>query len=87
MTIGLQVDLPDEFAPLLGSDPSAAVREALLLQAVHEGRISVAYAGQLLGMGRMDAIRWYTSHGYPFPDMSPADLQRGLETLDKALGD
>lgn len=82
----LQIDLPDELATLLGPDPTAAVREAVLLQLVHEGRMSVAYAGQLLGLGRLDAIRWYTGHGYHYPSMTPAELQHDLDTLENALG-
>ena len=47
------------------ADPTAAVRKAVLLYLAHEGRMTVARAGQLLGLDREDSIRWYTSHGDP----------------------
>jgi hypothetical protein len=81
----LQIEFPEEVAALLGPDPTAAVREAVLLQLVHEGKITVARAGQLLGLDREDSIRWYTGHGYPFPLLTPAELQQDLDHL-KALG-
>jgi hypothetical protein len=81
----LQIDLPEELAALLGADPTAAVREAVLLQFVHEGKMTMARAGQLLGLDREDSIRWYTGHGSPFPSLTPAELQQDLDNL-KALG-
>jgi hypothetical protein len=81
----LQIELPEELAALLGPDPTAAVREAVLLQLVHEGKMSVARAGQLLGLDREDAIRWYTGRGYPYPSMTPAELQRDLDNLNEVL--
>lgn len=86
MKMALQIELPDELTTLLGPNPSAAVRDAVLLQLVHEGRMSVAYAGQLLGLDRLDAVRWYTSHGYHYPDLTPAELQEDLNDLDDSLG-
>ncbi|MBV9280337.1 MAG: hypothetical protein JOZ41_09685 [Chloroflexi bacterium] len=82
----IQVDLPDELAKLLDPNPSRAVCEAVLLQLAHDGRISVGRAGPLLGLDVGDSIRWYTSHGYPYPSMTPAELQRDLDNLNKALG-
>src|SRR5205823_1307437 len=64
LSMELQIDLPDELATFLGPDPAAAVREAVLLQLVHEERMSLASAGQPLDLDRLDAIRWDTGHGY-----------------------
>lgn len=86
LTMALEIELPDELARFLGPDPTAAMQEAVLLQLVHDGIMSVAYAGQLLGLGRWDAIRWYTGQGYPYPSLTPAELQQDLDTL-KALGE
>jgi hypothetical protein len=83
----LQIALPDELISLLGTDPDAKVREAVLLQLVHDGKISVAYAGQLLGLERQDAIRWYTAHGYSYPIMTPADLKHDLKSLSGSYDD
>ena len=52
----MQIELPDDFVPLLGGDLAATVREALLLQLVHEEKMTVARAGQLLGL---DREAWY----------------------------
>jgi hypothetical protein len=82
----MQIELPDDLARLLGDDPAATVREAVLLQLVHDGKMSVARAGQLLGLDREDSIRWYTGHGYPYPSMTPAEAQRDLDNLNRALG-
>lgn len=84
--MALQIDLPDQLTPLLGPDPSAAVRDAGFVQLVHEGRMAMAYAGQLLGLDRLDAVRWYTSHGYPYPALTPAEVHHDLDTLENALG-
>ena len=81
----MHVELPDELGPFLGPDPTAVVREAVLLQLVHEGKMSVARAGQLLGLDREESIRWYTGHGYHYPSLTSAELQRDLNNL-KALG-
>lgn len=42
----MQIELPDDFAALLGTDPGGAIREAVLLHHVHEGRMSVAAPGK-----------------------------------------
>ena len=48
--------------------------EGILLLLVSEGKMSVARAGEILGLrGRISAIRWYTGHGLPYPDLSQED--------------
>jgi len=81
----MQVELPEDLAGLLGAEPSRAVLEALLLQLVHDEKMTVARAGELLGKDREEAISWYTSHGYHYASLSPEEAQRDLDTL-KALG-
>lgn len=81
----LQIEIPEELVTLLGPDPTTAVREAVLLQLVREGKMTVARASQALGLDREESIRWYTGHGYTYPALTPADLQQDLDTV-KALG-
>jgi hypothetical protein len=46
------------------------VLDGVLLLLVSEGKMSVARAGEILGFDRMSAIRRYTGHGLPYPDLS-----------------
>ena len=42
--------------------------------------MSVAHAGEILGLrGRISAIRWYTGHGLPYPDLSDEDVADDLK--------
>jgi hypothetical protein len=51
------------------------VIEGVLLLLVSEGKMSVARAGEILGLrGQISAIRWYTGHGLPYPDLSKEDV-------------
>jgi hypothetical protein len=45
--------------------------------------MSVARAGEILGFDRMSAIRWYTSHGFYYPDLSEEDLAEELRHARK----
>jgi Uncharacterised protein family (UPF0175) len=74
LIMDITLRLPDELAPILGPDPNRAALEAILAQLAHERKISVGYAGQLLGFDRFSAIDWYTSHGYPYPDLTAEEL-------------
>ena len=71
-------ELPDEVAAVLGDDPEGEVLEALLLHLIRTDRVSVAWAGERLGLGRREAIRWYTSRGHPFPDYAKEDLEEDV---------
>lgn len=71
----LELRLPEEVVAALGEDVERQALEALLLYLIHEDRVSVAWAGKVLGFDRQESIRWYTSHGYHFPDYSEEDLE------------
>ena len=68
------LELPPEILAAYGDELERKVLESLLLQMVREGRLSVAKAGSLLGLDRLAAIRWYTSHGYTFPNYDAEDF-------------
>ena len=71
----MKLTLPDEVLEALGPQPEREVLEGVLLLLVSEGKMSVARAGEILGLeGRVSAIRWYTRHGLPYPDLSEEDF-------------
>ena len=70
----LSFDLPPEVTDAFGDELERKVLEGLLLQLVQGEQMSVAKAGSLLGLNRLEAIRWYTSHGFAFPNYSADDF-------------
>ncbi len=70
----LELDLPPEVKDAYGDKLGRKVLEGLLLQMVQEGRLSVAKAGSLLDLDRLEAIRWYTSFGFHFPNYGVDDF-------------
>ena len=76
----VRVELPADVVEALGPEPGREVLEGVLLLLVSEGKMSVARAGEILGLeGRLSAIRWYTGHGLPYPDLSEEDLADDLK--------
>ena len=78
-----ELRVPEEVISALGEDPEREALEALLLYLIREDKVSVAWAGEKLGLGRQEAIRWYTSHGYPFPDITPEELEEELRHAEQ----
>ena len=74
----MTLNLPNELANILGPQPERKALEAVALLLVTEGKISVGKAGELLGLDRLSAIQWYTSHGLPYPDLDADDLAEDL---------
>ena len=79
----VRVELPAEVVEALGPEPERAALEAVLLFLISEDKMSVARAGEILGLDRMSAIRWYTSHGFYYPDLSEEDLAEELRHARK----
>ncbi len=79
----MNLELPEEVIEALGPEPERATLEAVLLFLVSEDRMSVARAGEILDLDRMSAIRWYTSHGFYYPDFSEEDLAEDLRHARK----
>ncbi len=78
-----ELKLPEEVIEVLGEEPERQALEALLLYLIQADKVSVAWAGARLGLGRQESIRWYTSHGYPFPDYSEEDLEEDLRYVER----
>lgn len=79
----MKLILPDEVLKALGPEPERTALEAVLLFLVSEDKISVAQAGEILGLDRMSAVSWYTSHGFYYPDLSEGDLAEELRHARK----
>lgn len=79
----MHLELPAEVVEALGSDPERGALEAILLFLISEDRMSVARAGEILGLDRLAAVQWYTSHGFYYPDLSAEDLAEELRHARK----
>lgn len=80
----LQVDLPDEVLEALGPTPEREILESILLRLVQQERMTVARAGELLGMDRLEAIHWYVAQGFYYPDLGDDELAVELDYADQA---
>lgn len=83
MFMSMSLKLPEEVIEALGPEPERATLEAVLLFLISEDKMSVARAGEILNLDRMSAIRWYTSHGFYYPDLSEEDLSEELRHAQK----
>ena len=81
-----ELRVPEEVVAVLGDDPERETLEALLLHLIRTGKVSVAWAGKRLKLDRQEAIRWYTSHGYPYPDPSEDDLEEDFSHAERFRG-
>lgn len=79
----LELKLPEEVVEALGEEPERKAFEALLLYLIRADRVSVAWAGNKLGLGRQESIKWYTSHGYHFPDITPEEFDEELRYAER----
>ena len=70
----LHLELPTEVLEALGSEPQREILEGVLLLLVQQERMTVAKAGSVLGLDHQEAIRWYTSHGFNYPNYSLDDF-------------
>lgn len=82
----MELRIPDEVAKVLteaAEDPDREALEALLLHLIQSGWVSVAWAGERLGLDSIDAVHWYTSHGYPYPDYSEKELEEDFRHAER----
>lgn len=75
--------MPEEVVAELGDDPEREALEALLLHLIRADKVSVGWAGERLGLGRQEAIRWYTSYGYPYPEITPEEFDEELRRAER----
>ena len=82
--MNVQLELPIELEALLSPDPERSVLESVLLRLIRLEHISVARAGEILKLNRTESLEWYSSQGYPFPELTDADWAdelRGVNAL------
>jgi predicted HTH domain antitoxin len=79
----VELHIPEDVARILGKNPDREALEAILLHLIRSGRVSVGWAGARLGLDRQQAIQWYTSHGYPYPDYTAEDFEEDLRHANR----
>jgi predicted HTH domain antitoxin len=79
------VSLEDELVELLSNldQPiERSVRELILLELYRRGEVSSGKAARLLGMSRLDFIRYSGSLGIPYFNMTEDEWERELANLE-----
>ncbi len=84
----LKFDLPPELVGLLRElgEPTAAVKECVVLELYRRGMISSGKAAELLEMSRMEFIRYSGRLGVPFFRMSPEEWDEERQQLRELNG-
>ena len=80
--MNVQLELPIELEALLNPDPERSVLESVLLRLIRLEHISVARAGEILSLSRTETLKWYSSQGYPFPELTAEDWADELRSVD-----
>ncbi len=80
--MNVQLELPIELEALLSPDPERSVLESVLLRLIRLEHISVARAGEILGLTRTETLQWYSSQGYPFPELTVEDWADELRSVN-----
>jgi predicted HTH domain antitoxin len=75
--------IEDDLRSELG-DVNQAAKEALLIECYRQGRISIGYLAQALGMGVIEADEWLRKRGVPL-NYTPKDLRADVEALERTL--
>jgi predicted HTH domain antitoxin len=81
--MAVKLAFPEELIKALGPNPEREALEAVLLYLISQGRMSTGKAGRLLGLDRLEAIRWYTDHGFHYPNLQPEDLAHDLAFAER----
>ncbi len=84
----MQVTLDSDLTEILGTFNRPlpdVVRELIVLELYHRHHVSSGRAASLLGMGRIEFIRYSSELRIPFIDMTEDEWQAELETIRTAL--
>jgi len=83
MTISFQLegDLEEHLRRDLG-DLSLVARDALLIEAYRQGKLSIGRLAQTLGMGVIEADQWLAERGVPL-NYTYEDFQADVQTLEQ----
>ncbi len=75
-------ELPDQVVELLGEDAQRKALEAVLIVLIAKGELSVARAGEILGLDRAEAIEWWGRHGGSWPNLTVDEFRANLRRVD-----
>ena len=73
--------IPEEVADYLGDNYERKLLEPVLEQMVLRQRLSVARAGEILGLDRWESAQRWTDRGHGYPNFSQEKLERELDAL------
>jgi predicted HTH domain antitoxin len=82
----IQLFFPTEVLESLFSsyqDDAEIIKEAAVLEFYREGKLSSGKAAEILGMERFEFIRYAGRKGIPFIRISPEELDREVNLLEK----
>jgi len=85
----IQIELPDEIEARLRrdlGDLDQAAKEALLLQAFRDGKLSHYELSQALDLDRFETDALLQRHGVTEGTLTFEDLEQQRKTLDRILG-
>jgi hypothetical protein len=80
------VQIDDELAAVMRKVEESIeefTRETIVLELHRRSVISSGKAAQLLGMARLDYIRFSGKHGIPYIDMTPEEFDAEMRTVDE----
>lgn len=83
----LELDLPEELLEALGSESkiSQRVREAFVIDLLHQGKLDQSRAAEVLGISRAELFDLMADHQVPVTDATREELKRSLADPEKAL--
>jgi predicted HTH domain antitoxin len=84
----LKFDLPPELLALLQElgEPAAAAKECVVLELYRRGLISSGKAAELLGMNRLEFIRYSGRLGIPYFRMSAEEWEEEMRYIRESNG-
>jgi predicted HTH domain antitoxin len=83
---GIQLDVDEDLAELLGSSPEQVerrARELIVLELYRNREISAGRAAEILKVDKFAFIRWSGEQGIPYFDMTPEEWQQELRAIEK----
>lgn len=81
----IQLKVPQNAVPYIREFSDSEISAMALYPAVASDSISMGRASELLGMRRMDLIRFYGRMGIPFFDESESELEEDILNARSAL--
>lgn len=83
--ISIKLKVPQDAALYIQEFPDYEIAAMALCPAVANDSISMGRAAELLGMRRMDLIRFYGRMGIPFFDENESELEEDIRNAAAAL--